>query len=125
MRIEHEAGLATPGILLLMGIVQKPTFASYFTKNPLLVTPIFSGMMKEERFLLLMRFLHFSDSTDKTNKLYKIESLLNMYKESFQASYIPSRNISIDESLLLWKGRLNWKMYIPTKRARFGMECLV
>ena len=24
------------GILLLMGIVQKPTFASYFTKNPLL-----------------------------------------------------------------------------------------
>ena len=77
------------GILLLMGFVQKLTFASYFTKNPLLVTPIFSGMMKEERFLLLMRFLHFSDSTDKTNKLYKIESLLNMYKESFQASYIP------------------------------------
>ena len=108
-----------------MGIVQKPTFASYFTKNPLLVTLIFSGMMKEERFLLLMRFLHFSYSTDKTNKLYKIESLLNMYKESFQASYIPSRNISIDESLLLWKGRLNWKMYIPTKRVRFGMECFM
>ena len=113
------------GILLLMGIVQKPTFASYLTKNPLLVTPIFSGMMKEERFLLLMRFLHFSDSTDKTNKLYKIESLLNMYKESFQASYNPSRNISIDESLLLWKGSLNWKMYIPTKRARFKMECFM
>ncbi|XP_042216904.1 piggyBac transposable element-derived protein 4-like [Homarus americanus] len=36
------------------------------------------------------------------------------------SNYIPKENISIDESLLLWKGK--WKRYIPIKRARFGIE---
>ncbi|XP_035209422.1 piggyBac transposable element-derived protein 4-like [Stegodyphus dumicola] len=32
------------------------------------------------------------------------------------------RDISIDESLLPYKGRLSWKQYIPSKRARFGIK---
>jgi hypothetical protein len=28
----------------------------------------------------------------------------------------------VDESLLIWKGRLSWKVYIPSKRARFGIK---
>ncbi|XP_067943308.1 uncharacterized protein [Watersipora subatra] len=30
--------------------------------------------------------------------------------------------ISLDESLLAWKGRLGFKQYIPSKRSRFGIE---
>lgn len=30
--------------------------------------------------------------------------------------------MSVDESLLLWKGRLGWKQYIPKKRSRFGIK---
>ena len=39
--------------------------------------------------------------------------------------YTPSRNISIEESLLLWKGCLGFKQYIPIKRARFGVKCFI
>ncbi|XP_063863871.1 piggyBac transposable element-derived protein 4-like [Scylla paramamosain] len=41
------------------------------------------------------------------------------------SNYIPKENISSDDSLLLWKGRLSWKRYIPLKRARFGMETYI
>ena len=42
--------------------------------------------------------------------------------EKFQEVYVPTCNVSIDESLLLWKGRLSFKQYIPLKRARFGVK---
>ena len=33
-----------------------------------------------------------------------------------------SQNVFIDESLLLWKGHLHFKQYIPIKRSRFGVK---
>ncbi|KAM7310590.1 hypothetical protein ISCGN_007498 [Ixodes scapularis] len=55
-------------------------------------------------------------------RLYKIGPILDQLVEKFQQPYTAQRDICIDESLLLWKGRLGWKQYIPMKRARFGME---
>jgi len=48
--------------------------------------------------------------------------LLDHLFEHFQVAYTPESNISVDESLLLWKGRLIFKQYIPLKRARFGIK---
>jgi len=35
---------------------------------------------------------------------------------------VPEQNISVDESLMLFKGRLLMKQCIPQKRARFGIK---
>ena len=35
------------------------------------------------------------------------------------------RQMSIDESLIPFKGRLSYRQYIPSKRARFGIKCWV
>ena len=56
------------------------------------------------------------------DKLFKLRPLIDHLFEKFQEVYTPTRNISIDESLLLWKGRLSFKQYIPLKRARFGVK---
>ncbi|XP_066981208.1 piggyBac transposable element-derived protein 4-like [Macrobrachium rosenbergii] len=42
--------------------------------------------------------------------------------QKFMNNYIPSRNVSVDESLLGWKGNLSWAQYIPAKRKRFGIK---
>ena len=36
--------------------------------------------------------------------------------------YAPGKNLSMDESLVLLKGRLSFKHYITSKRARFGIK---
>ncbi|CAG4979172.1 unnamed protein product [Parnassius apollo] len=36
--------------------------------------------------------------------------------------YTPSQYLSLDESLLLWKGRLSWRQCIRTKAARLGIK---
>ena len=56
------------------------------------------------------------------DKLFKLRPLLDHLFKKFLEAYVPSWNISIDESLLLWKGRLPFKQYIPLKRPRFGVK---
>ncbi|KAG8225466.1 hypothetical protein J437_LFUL004467 [Ladona fulva] len=39
--------------------------------------------------------------------------------------YTPERDITINESLMLYKGQLGWVQYIPLKRARFGIKTIL
>lgn len=83
--------------------------------------------MTEKIFHLLLKFLHFIDNSTinentKSRKLVKVGPLLNHLRYKFMTSYIPEKDIAVDESLIGWKGRLGWKQYIPSKRKRFGIK---
>ncbi|KAG8238418.1 hypothetical protein J437_LFUL002875 [Ladona fulva] len=41
---------------------------------------------------------------------------------SYQSLLTPEREISIDESLMLYKGWLGWIQYTSLKRSRFGVK---
>ena len=78
---------------------------------------------------LLMKCLNFVDSNalPTTNSaseksFLKIQDFNEALINKFSTVYIPTQNIAIDESLLLWKGRLSMKQYIPMKRATFGIK---
>ena len=45
-----------------------------------------------------------------------------MLKNAFTAKYTPSEKMSVDESLLVYKGRLHFRQYIKSKRSRFGIK---
>jgi hypothetical protein len=45
--------------------------------------------------------------------------------KQFQTSHGAFENLAIDESLVLWKGRLSLKQFIKTKRHRFGIKIFV
>lgn len=57
-----------------------------------------------------------------TKQLAKIYPLMTHLINKFQSAYTLGQNISLDESLLLWKGRLSFKQYIPLKAAKFGIK---
>ncbi|GFU35172.1 piggyBac transposable element-derived protein 4 [Trichonephila clavipes] len=40
----------------------------------------------------------------------------------FKEVVTPDRDVTIDESLMLFKERLGWKQYMPLKRSRFGIK---
>jgi len=101
------------GLLILQDIVHKPENGMYFSKRESTVTPYFSQIMTEKRFHLLLKFLHFADNSkfypdQHQKKPYKIQPIIDHLNSKFSSVYVPERNICIDESLLLWKGRLGW-----------------
>ena len=77
-----------------------------------------------------MKFLHFQDNQDanynandpQRDRLFKVRAVLDMLKERFNNVYYPPEHITVDESLILFKGRLLFKQYIKTKRSRFGIK---
>jgi hypothetical protein len=115
-------------LTLLMGILKKPEYQMYWAKDPLLHTPFFSATMTREKYLILLQFLHFADNSqydpddENRNRLYKIRPLVDYLVTKFKSIYIPKQQVSIDEELVLWKGRLQFRQYIPAKRARFGVK---
>lgn len=115
------------GVVMLMSVVKKATLKSYWSTDPLIATPIFAEIMPRDRFLEILRSLHFNDNDEQPagDRLFKIEPVMNILREKFQQFVIPYQNICIDESLMLWKGRLAFKQYIPKKRHRFGVKFFV
>jgi hypothetical protein len=114
------------GLIMLMGIVQKPSIKACFSKNPILDTPVFSQTMSQDCFELVSKFMHFVDSTTQNTffgpkKLFKIHSITDYLHNKFQPIYIPTQNIAIDKSLTLWKGRLPFRIYLPLKSSKFGI----
>ena len=81
--------------------------------------------MGKDRFLLLLSFLHFTNNRDynaadpNRDKLNKIREVSDMIKRRCSEVYHPGKKLSVDESLVLFKGRLSFKQYIKSKRARF------
>jgi hypothetical protein len=104
------------GILLLQGIVQKPKMDEYFSRNRLLVMPTFYGIISGKRFFILLKLLHFAVSEAHRGQvpknICKMKPVFNHPIRKFSESYVPEDQLSIDESLLLWKGRLGLKVYI-------------
>lgn len=111
----------------LMGFIHKPTLESYWTKDRLLSSPVFPSLMARDRFLLILKFLHFNDNSQQPSgglerRKFMVSPIIDLLNKRFQEVYAPDQNISMDESLLKWLGNLSWKIFIPAKRARFGMK---
>jgi hypothetical protein len=115
-------------MLVLMGIVYKPRINMYWSMDSILETPIFAKLMTRNRFQLLTRFIHFANNDmfdprdPDRDRLHKIRQICDIFKRQWKSVYSPGRDLSVDESLVLFKGRLAFKQYIRTKRARFGIK---
>jgi len=112
---------------MLMAHMKKFRIKDYWSTDPLIATPIFGDIMPRGRFLLLLKFLHFNDNTyqPEGDRSYKIKPVVQDLKQKFRRVFVPYQNLCIDESLVLHKGRLSFKQYIPSKRSRFGIKLFV
>ena len=115
-------------LTLLTGVIKKPAIHDYWSTDKILKTPVFNDVMPRNRYQSIQQFLHFADNscydvTDPSrDRLYKVRPIVDVLVNRFKTVYIPTQHVSIDEELLLFKGRLAFKQYIPNKRVRFGIK---
>lgn len=114
-------------LLILMPLSKKHYVKDYWRNEPLLTTPVFNKYMTRDRFFGLFSFLQFTDreNPDCNDRLWKVRTIFTMIVSRFQTFFYPFRKLVIDESLVLYKGRLAFKQYIPSKRHRFGIKIFV
>ena len=112
-------------LTLLMNIDKKPSILHYWSTNPLVASIFFKSLMPRNRYPLILSFLNFADNKcydplyPQHDRSYKIRQSMVYLISNFQETYTPSEFISVGKELLLHKGKLKFKQYILSRRARF------
>ena len=113
---------------IAMGLCQKPTIRSYWNEFWLTYTP-FNSIMSRNRFELIQTFLHFNNSNMQVPRgqrgfspLFKIQPLLDIVDPTYMRVYSPRRELSLDESMVKFKGRIFFRQYLPAKPTKWGIK---
>jgi hypothetical protein len=112
---------------MFLGIIQNPSLRSYFSTKRVIAAPGFGDIITRVRRELPCKFLHFLNSENQNTyqgppKLFIIFPIISHISSKFQTPYFHYQNISIDETLTLWKGRLSFRQFFPLKFLQFDIR---
>jgi len=112
------------GALLYTGILKKPNYRDYWAESILFSTPGFTKIFSRDHFLDLKRNLHFVDEkyANPSDPLYKIRPLIDKVIQSSQKLYSPKQFLTIDECMIRFSGRSQFKVYMPLKPIKYGFK---
>lgn len=114
------------GINIVMGYHDLPNIKSYWNSADDLNVPAISKAMSRERFQTILSNLHVNDNTQidpsKKDKIFKIRPLLEHLNRVFLQRRSVKEYLSIDESMIRFKGRSSLKQYNPMKPIKRGYK---
>ena len=118
--VSKKEMLAFLGLNIAMGVVNLPEVNMYRSVNPLLEYPWFRSILPRNRFKQIVRFFHMIDNTTRLDhpddKLFKVRPLVDSLLDKCKKHFHPSRNLSIDESIIGTKARISFQQYIKKRR---------
>ena len=113
----------------MFGIHYTPEVDSYWSLDPRLRVPAVADIMGKNRYKKINQYLHLNDNENFVAKgqpgydpLFKIRPLMDIIEENIQKNYYPGRELSIDEAMISFNGRLFFKQYIKSKPTPWGIK---
>lgn len=115
------------GINIIMGYHNLPSYTHYWCEDPDVSVPFISNVMTRNRFSQILSNIHVNDNKklDTNDKLSKIRPLIAKANSQFAKLYDVRRVQSVDESMVLFKGRSSIKQYCPMKPIKRGYKLWV
>ena len=105
--------------LIVMGILKKNSLEQYWSRDSIINMPFFGHYMSRNHFQNILWNLHISDP-DETNPLrgeadhdplFLVRPMVDMMQRNFCTKYRPGKELSLDESMCPFKGRVHFKCY--------------
>ena len=126
--IEMKASI---GILILVGICRVPRLRLYWTTKHPYIFPRICEIMSLTRFEQIYRFLHLCDSGKEVvagqpgyDYLFKVRNLLDLLSPRFLSQYQTHEELSVNEAMIPFKGRLSIMQYMKDKPTKWGINVL-
>lgn len=112
-----------------MGIVVAPTQDLYFSKDDLFRPTGINQRITLDRLDKLNQYFHIADTSRNPpkrqpghDKLAHIRPIMDVILEKTKSEYAPHMEVSIDESMIAYTGRLGFKQYVPLKPTKRGIK---
>lgn len=114
------------GINFLMGYNKLPSWKHYWSTASDFNVSCVSNTMSRNRFDNILSNIHVQDNSlipnNNKDRLFKLRPLINYCNEVFATSYHGTRELSIDESMIIFKGRNSMKQFNPLKPIKRGYK---
>ena len=118
--------------LISMGILKKNSLEQYWSRDSILNMPFFGHYMSKNHFQNILWNLHISDPDEinpqkgqaNHDPLFFVRPMVDMMQRNFCTKYRPGKELSLDESMCPFKGRVHFKCYNPKKPNRFHIKLL-
>ena len=127
--ITREEFYGFVGINMLMSYHKLPSWTHFWNTDPDFNVPFVSAVMRRNRFGQILSNLHVNDNAatpdGNKDKLYKLRPLIDMMNNNYVKLYNVSQKLSVDESMILFKGRHSIKQYNPMKPIKRGYKMWV
>ena len=82
--------------------------------------------MNSKKFILIGKYLHTFNKLavprNNDDKLILVRPVMEYLQEKCKQWYIPEQNMSLDEGIMPYKGRLSIKTYNPMKPDKYGVK---
>ncbi|XP_040264689.1 piggyBac transposable element-derived protein 4-like [Bufo bufo] len=117
------------GICLVMGYHVLQSIRDYWSTQPDLQVQFIANTMSCARFEAIRSSLHFANNEDmlprthpQCDRAFKVRPLIEHFNRCFQAARNPSKQQSIDEHMIKYKGQNIIKQYIRNKPVKWGFK---
>ena len=96
---------------LYMGANRLPSTRDYWKKSFLFIGTKISDVITRNKFELYQKFLHFAknNTIDPNSPISKVKYVSSSLIYNYQKFYTLSRNVTIDEKMIKFTGRLKIK----------------
>src|SRR5688572_11664990 len=89
--------------------------------------PVFVATMSRTRFRCIMKYMRFDDKATrderlKHDKLAAFRDIWTMCTAQLPKFFVPGPDLCVDEQLVAYRGRCNFRQYIPSKPAKYGIK---
>ncbi|XP_049927217.1 piggyBac transposable element-derived protein 4-like [Epinephelus moara] len=118
------------GLLLLAGVYRSRGEATRSLWNEQTGRHIFRATMSVKMFGLISRILRFDDRLSKprrrgADKLAAVREIWDLWTARLPLMFNPGVDICVDEQLVPYRGRCEFRQYMPMKPARYGLKMWV
>ncbi len=117
------------GCLIVMGIHQLPALKNYWSSDPFFHVESVASVMTASRYKKITENLHCNNnetqppkSDPNYDKLHKVKLLLEALNDNVRKVYEPSSVVTVDQSMIPFKGRNVLKQYMPKKPVKWGYK---
>ncbi|XP_050551705.1 piggyBac transposable element-derived protein 4-like [Spodoptera frugiperda] len=108
------------GLIMLMGVIKLNRLSDYWKKH-YLFDLTFTKYMSRNRFFMILRALNVQMEAGNQS-LNKVKALIDLFNKTMEDLYYPAREVTIDESMILWTGRLHFRQYLKNKVHKYGIK---
>lgn len=117
------------GIIFHMCLVKLPKLSDYWSNDPVIQTAFARKLLSRDRFFQILNMLHINNNDTFVPRnqpghdpLHKIRPFFDFLIQKCRSCFYPGQNLTIDEGMCPFRGRLSFRVYMKNKPHKYGIK---